>query len=539
MTSADLRLAHRKNGNRKLSFRARLGAAQERQDRVVCRHRHLLTIGDGEPGAQVYSHALDGAGLDPVRQGRAHGGAVGAAVEGLRGHQDRAVLSEAMMAGFRAAVGRGLRQARAVAARQHRRRGARLEGRQAAHVSDPGHGRAAPAARHDDLDRRRDQDLRPRALREFPAIFRRSDARRADLRSSIQANKDDDWTDPKVWAKANPNLGVSLKRDFLEAECKRALQTPRLENDFKRYHLNIWVEQAKRWFPMHKWADNTAHPKNKDYWKKLDAARRCGPACACARRTSASCRAFSTGAVKGRRQGARGRSSALSLVRDRRIRAMTALEFKQMMQAQLDLRGNAYALKEFDGRGGVVALWPVQSDHVTVLLAGRRLDRVFYRSDAAARSITVPGGGMCFICAASRSTASSACRRSPITARPSALRSRPRNTARRSSATARSRGRAQVPTRARQAAADALRASGSSQVQGRRERQASSRSSTAAWSGSRPAWTTPMRSISRRAIPEPAKSTACIACRRTRSAISSARPTTTSSSRRWNTSPTA
>jgi phage terminase large subunit-like protein len=50
---------------------------------------------------------------------------------------------------------------------------------------------------------------------------------------------------------------VSLKPEFLEAECKRAQQTPRLENDFKRYHLNLWVEQATRWLAMKLWPANT------------------------------------------------------------------------------------------------------------------------------------------------------------------------------------------------------------------------------------------------------------------------------------------
>jgi phage terminase large subunit-like protein len=64
------------------------------------------------------------------------------------------------------------------------------------------------------------------------------------------ADPDDDWTDPKIWAKANPNLGVSKKVDSLAAECRRARQLPRLENGFKSYHLNIWTEQATRWLPI-------------------------------------------------------------------------------------------------------------------------------------------------------------------------------------------------------------------------------------------------------------------------------------------------
>jgi phage terminase large subunit-like protein len=67
------------------------------------------------------------------------------------------------------------------------------------------------------------------------------------------ADPTDDWTDPAVWKKANPNLGISVRHDYLAAECARAKESPRLENDFKRYHLNIWTEQATRWLPMESW----------------------------------------------------------------------------------------------------------------------------------------------------------------------------------------------------------------------------------------------------------------------------------------------
>lgn len=64
------------------------------------------------------------------------------------------------------------------------------------------------------------------------------------------AGEDDDWTDPATWAKANPNLGVSVKLETLAADCRRAQQLPRLENDFKRYRLNMWTEQSVRWLPI-------------------------------------------------------------------------------------------------------------------------------------------------------------------------------------------------------------------------------------------------------------------------------------------------
>jgi len=79
------------------------------------------------------------------------------------------------------------------------------------------------------------------------------------------ADAEDDWTSPDVWRKANPNFGISVKESYLAAECAKAMASPRLENDFKRYHLNIWTEQAVRWLPMHLWDAC----KGADDWKAL------------------------------------------------------------------------------------------------------------------------------------------------------------------------------------------------------------------------------------------------------------------------------
>jgi HK97 family phage portal protein len=78
------------------------------------------------------------------------------------------------------------------------------------------------------------------------------------------------------------------------------------------------------------------------------------------------------------------------LIRERPNPRMTALEFKQFLQLQLDLRGNGFALKEFDGRGRVTALWPWPSDCVEVLTTPDRRD-LFYRFNfPAAGSETFP-----------------------------------------------------------------------------------------------------------------------------------------------------
>lgn len=78
--------------------------------------------------------------------------------------------------------------------------------------------------------------------------------RRDDLLALIfGADEKDDWTDPAVWAKANPNLGVSVKLDFLQSECDAALLTPAYQNVFRRLYLDQWTQQVSRWIPMVEW----------------------------------------------------------------------------------------------------------------------------------------------------------------------------------------------------------------------------------------------------------------------------------------------
>lgn len=63
----------------------------------------------------------------------------------------------------------------------------------------------------------------------------------------------DDWTDPAVWAKANPNLGVSVKVDDLERKCRKAKEIAAEQNAFRRLHLNQWTEQDTRWLDLDLW----------------------------------------------------------------------------------------------------------------------------------------------------------------------------------------------------------------------------------------------------------------------------------------------
>lgn len=76
---------------------------------------------------------------------------------------------------------------------------------------------------------------------------------RAFLPVIYAASMEDDWTDPKVWERVNPNLGISVSREYIERECQRAKDTPTYENTFKRLHLNIKTQNDVRWLSIEKW----------------------------------------------------------------------------------------------------------------------------------------------------------------------------------------------------------------------------------------------------------------------------------------------
>ena len=85
-----------------------------------------------------------------------------------------------------------------------------------------------------------------------------------------------DWRDSKTWDAANPNLGVSVKSDFLASECQRAIEMPAYENTFRQLYLNQWTEQDTRWLRMDHWAQgNTGCPvplAGRECWAGLDLA---------------------------------------------------------------------------------------------------------------------------------------------------------------------------------------------------------------------------------------------------------------------------
>lgn len=64
---------------------------------------------------------------------------------------------------------------------------------------------------------------------------------------------DDDWTNPAMLIKANPNFGVSVGADFVEKQLKTAIQKPGYQVDYKTKHLNIWCNEKNAFYNVLAW----------------------------------------------------------------------------------------------------------------------------------------------------------------------------------------------------------------------------------------------------------------------------------------------
>lgn len=74
-----------------------------------------------------------------------------------------------------------------------------------------------------------------------------------------KAPDDADWTDSSTWAIANPNMGVSVREEYLATYCNECKLNPAEENKFRQLHLCQWVASITRWISLRAW-DPLAEP---------------------------------------------------------------------------------------------------------------------------------------------------------------------------------------------------------------------------------------------------------------------------------------
>lgn len=72
-----------------------------------------------------------------------------------------------------------------------------------------------------------------------------------------EAGPDDDIQLESTWQKANPNYGISLKKDYMQREALKAATLPSYENIFRRLMLNQWTGSEVRWISDKIWQANS------------------------------------------------------------------------------------------------------------------------------------------------------------------------------------------------------------------------------------------------------------------------------------------
>lgn len=73
---------------------------------------------------------------------------------------------------------------------------------------------------------------------------------------AYQVEEGDEWTDPSIWIKSNPNLGLSVSEEFLEQELNEAQNIPSKATNFKVKYLNLFLSTAEAWMDVGLWNNN-------------------------------------------------------------------------------------------------------------------------------------------------------------------------------------------------------------------------------------------------------------------------------------------
>jgi phage terminase large subunit-like protein len=65
----------------------------------------------------------------------------------------------------------------------------------------------------------------------------------------------DNWEDPTIWRKANPNMDISVDVTFLKNEYTDAMNNSRKVVNFQTKNLNMWVDSATGWIRHNDWKE--------------------------------------------------------------------------------------------------------------------------------------------------------------------------------------------------------------------------------------------------------------------------------------------
>jgi phage terminase large subunit-like protein len=82
-------------------------------------------------------------------------------------------------------------------------------------------------------------------------------------------DEDDDWMNPDTWIKSNPNLDLTISKDFIGQQVTQAINSPADEVGVKTKNLNIWCDSSVTWIPD-QYVLKATRKLSKDEFKEMD-----------------------------------------------------------------------------------------------------------------------------------------------------------------------------------------------------------------------------------------------------------------------------
>lgn len=85
--------------------------------------------------------------------------------------------------------------------------------------------------------------------------------------------EDDNWQNPDLWCKANPNMGASVNFDVMRQRLKTCLNEGMEQIvDFKTKNINMWTDASTIWIQSHIWndCDDKVHLNGQDWYMGCD-----------------------------------------------------------------------------------------------------------------------------------------------------------------------------------------------------------------------------------------------------------------------------
>lgn len=80
----------------------------------------------------------------------------------------------------------------------------------------------------------------------------------------------DDWHDERKWQKANPNLGITVRTEYLRKQVQDATNTSTMEVGVRTKNFNEWCDAAEVWIPD-SYVVNSVHHEELEKFRDLDA----------------------------------------------------------------------------------------------------------------------------------------------------------------------------------------------------------------------------------------------------------------------------